>query len=62
MNRNYFGRRDERHVEQLHVGRVADTDPDFSRYIRISSLDALQEFKVVSGIYPAEFGREAPPR
>jgi hypothetical protein len=49
-------------VEQLHVGRVADTDPDFSRYIRISSLDALQEFKVVSGIYPAEFGREAPPR
>ena len=46
-------------MEQLHVGRVADTDPDFSRYIRISSLDALQEFKVVSGIYPAGFGREA---
>jgi hypothetical protein len=30
----------------------ADTDPDFNLYIRIS-------FDVVSGIYPAEFGREA---
>lgn len=40
-------------------GGVADTDPDFNVYIRISSIDALQEFKVVSGIYPAEFGREA---
>ena len=38
---------------------VADTDPDFNLYIRISSIDALQEFKLVSGIYPAEFGREA---
>lgn len=56
----YLGRRDARHVEQLHVGRgFADTDPDFNVYIRISSIDALQEFKVVSGIYPAEFGREA---
>jgi hypothetical protein len=40
-------------------GGVADTDPDFNVYIRISSIDAFQEFKVVSGIYPAEFGREA---
>jgi hypothetical protein len=46
-------------VEQLHVGRFADTDPDFNLYIRISSIDGLQEFKVVSGIYPAEFGSEA---
>jgi hypothetical protein len=38
---------------------VADTDPDFNVYIRIPSIDPLQEFKLVSGIYPAEFGREA---
>jgi hypothetical protein len=37
---------------------LADTDPDFNVYIRIPSIEALQEFKVVSGIYPAEFGRE----
>ena len=42
-------------MEQLHVGRGADTDPDFNLYIRISSIGALQEFKVVSGIYPAEY-------
>ena len=43
-------------MEQLHVGRgVVDTDPDFNLYIRISSIGALQEFKVVSGIYPAEY-------
>lgn len=38
---------------------VADTDRDFNVYIRIPSIDALQEFKVVSGVYPAEYGREA---
>ncbi len=38
---------------------VADTDPDFNEYIQVPSIDALQEFKVQSGIYPAEFGREA---
>jgi hypothetical protein len=37
---------------------VPTTDPDFV-YIRIPSIDALQEFKMVSGIYPAQFGREA---
>src|SRR5215469_14175318 len=38
---------------------AADTDPNFNLYIQVPSIDALQEFKVQSGIYPAEFGREA---
>jgi len=38
---------------------VADTDPNFNLYIQVPSIDAIQEFKVQSGIYPAEFGREA---
>ena len=38
---------------------VSNTDPNFNLYIQLPSVDALQEFKVQSGIYPAEFGREA---
>lgn len=38
---------------------VADTDVNFNLYIQVPSVDALQEFKVQSGIYPAEFGRSA---
>ena len=38
---------------------VTNTDIDFNLYILQPSVDALQEFKVQSGIYPAEFGREA---
>ncbi len=38
---------------------VANTDPNFNLYIQLPSVDALREFKVQSGIYPAEFGREA---
>jgi len=37
---------------------VTNTDIDFNLYIVLPSVDALQEFKVQSGIYPAEFGRE----
>jgi hypothetical protein len=37
---------------------IANTDPNFNLYIQLPSVDALQEFKVQSGIYPAEFGRE----
>ena len=38
---------------------VNNTDPNFKTYVIQPSIDALQEFKVQSGIYPAEFGREA---
>jgi hypothetical protein len=38
---------------------VANTDVNFNLYIQLPSVDALQEFKVQSGIYAAEFGREA---
>jgi Carboxypeptidase regulatory-like domain len=37
---------------------ITNTDVDFNSYIVLPSVDALQEFKVQSGIYPAEFGRE----
>jgi len=38
---------------------VENTDPNFNTFVVLPSIDALQEFKVQSGIYPAEFGREA---
>ncbi|MEX2261370.1 MAG: TonB-dependent receptor [Bryobacteraceae bacterium] len=36
---------------------VENTDPNFNSYIINPSVDALQEFKVQSGVYSAEFGR-----
>ena len=34
-----------------------DTDDNFNTYLLLPSIDALQEFKVQYGIYPAEYGR-----
>ena len=38
---------------------VDNTDVNFNTYSFLPSIDALQEFKVQTGIYSAEFGREA---
>lgn len=38
---------------------VENTDVNFNLYVILPSVDALQEFKVQSGVYPAEFGRAA---
>ncbi len=38
---------------------VDNTDVNFNTYIFLPSIDALREFKAQTGIYSAEFGREA---
>ncbi len=38
---------------------IENTDVNFNLYIVLPSIDSLQEFKVQSGIYSAEFGRGA---
>ena len=37
---------------------IENTDVNFNLYLFQPSIDAIQEFKVQTGVYPAEFGRE----
>ncbi len=47
--RSYFNR--------FTIDGVENTDVNFNSPIILPSIDALQEFKVLTGIFPAEFGR-----
>ena len=41
---------------------IENTDVNFASYLLLPSIDALQEFKVESGLFQAEFGRLVPAR
>lgn len=47
--RSYFNR--------FTIDGIENTDVNFNTPIILPSIDALQEFKVQTGVYPAEFGR-----
>lgn len=38
---------------------VNNMDVNFNSYVTLPSIDAIQEFKVQNGVYPAEFGHES---
>ena len=46
-----------REFNHFTLDGVENTDVNFNTYVFLPSIDALQEFKVQSGIFPAEFGR-----
>src|SRR2546421_45668 len=57
QNISVSGQRSE--FNHFTLDGVENTDVNFNTYVFLPSIDALQEFKVQTGIYSAEFGREA---
>jgi hypothetical protein len=55
QNISVAGQRSE--FNNFTLDGLVNTDPNFNTYVTLPSIDALQEFKVQTGIYPAEFGR-----
>lgn len=45
------------HFNHFLLDGIENTDPNFNTYLLLPSVDALQEFKVESGIFQAEYGR-----
>lgn len=45
------------HYNHYTLDGMENTDPNFNTYLILPSIDALQEFKVESGIFQAEYGR-----
>jgi hypothetical protein len=45
------------HFNHFLLDGIENTDPNFNTYLLLPSIDALQEFKVESGIFQAEYGR-----
>jgi hypothetical protein len=45
------------HFNHYTLDGMENTDPNFNTYLLLPSIDALQEFKVESGIFQAEYGR-----
>ena len=45
------------HYNHYTLDGVENTDPNFNTYLLLPSIDALQEFKVESGLFQAEYGR-----
>src|SRR5437867_13000273 len=58
QNISVSGQRSE--FNHFTLDGVENTDVNFNTYVVLPSIDALQEFKVQTGIFPAEVGRDTP--
>ena len=45
------------HYNHYSLDGMENTDPNFNTYLFLPSIDVLQEFKVESGLFSAEYGR-----